>query len=165
VAQASEEKPKEERRKLEEEATMAVKPIPEGYHTVTPYLSVQGADKLIEFLQQAFATTEVERVMRPDGTIGHAEVRIGDSIVMLGEATAEWKPMPCAIYLYVEDADATYQRALQAGATSIMEPADQFYGDRSAGVQDPSGNYWWIATHQEDVSPEELQKRAAAAMK
>jgi PhnB protein len=144
---------------------MAVKPIPESYHTVTPYLTVQGVPKLIDFLKQGFEAQELERVMRPDGSIGHAEVRIGDSVVMMGEACAEWKPMPSAIYLYVNNTDAVYKRALQAGATSVMEPADQFYGDRSAGVKDPSGNHWWIATHQEDVPPAELKKRAEAAMR
>jgi len=148
-----------------EEATMAVKPIPDGYHTVTPYLTVQGVPKLIDFLKQAFEAQELERMTQPDGTIGHAEVRIGDSVVMMGEARDEWKPMPSGIYLYVNDTDAVYKRALQAGATSIMEPADQFYGDRSAGVKDSSGNHWWIATHKEDVPPAELKKRAQAAMK
>jgi PhnB protein len=144
---------------------MSVKPIPDGYHAVTPYLVVQGAAKLIDFLKQAFAAQETERLARPDGMIGHAEVRIGDSIVMMSEAGGAWAPMPSAMYLYVNDADATYKRALQAGATSTMEPTDQFYGDRSAGVKDPSGNQWWIATHKEDLSPEELAKRAHAAMK
>jgi len=148
-----------------EEATMAVKPIPDGYHAVTPYLTVQGVPKLIDFLKQAFEAQEIERMTQPDGTIGHAEVRIGDSVVMMGEARDEWKPMPSGIYLYVNDTDAVYKRALQAGATSIMEPADQFYGDRSAGVKDSSGNHWWIATHKEDVPPAELKKRAQAAMK
>ena len=144
---------------------MAVKPIPEGYHTVTPYLTVQGVPKLIDFLKQAFAAQEIERLARPDGTIGHAEVRIGDSIVMMGDATPEFAPMPAMIHLYVNAGDAVYQRALQAGATSLREPADQFYGDRSAGVKDSCGNQWWIATHIEDVPPEELAKRAGAAMK
>jgi len=144
---------------------MAVKPIPDGYHTVTPYLTVQGVPKLIDFLRQAFEAREVERMAQPDGTIRHAEVRIGDSVVMMSEAGGEREPMPSAIYLYVHDADAVYQRALQAGATSLMEPADQFYGDRSAGVKDLSGNYWWIATHKEDVPPEELKRRAEVAMK
>lgn len=143
---------------------MAVKPIPDGYHTITPYLVIQGAPRLIDFLKQAFEAQETERITQPDGTIGHAEVRIGDSVVMMAEARGEWKPMPSAIYLYVNDTDAVYQRALQAGAISTMAPANQFYGDRSAGVQDPSGNQWWIATHQEDVPPEELKKRAEAAM-
>ncbi len=144
---------------------MAVKPIPDGYHSLTPYLVVQGVAKLIDFLKQAFEAKEVHRMSRPDGTIMHAEVRIGDSVVMMGEAMGEFKPMPAMIYLYVNDADAVYQRALQAGATSMMEPADQFYGDRNGGVKDPCGNQWWIATHKEDVPPEELAKRAEAAMK
>jgi PhnB protein len=143
---------------------MAVTPIPEGYHTVTPYLVVQGVPTLIDFLKQAFDAQEIMRIPRPDGAIMHAEVRIGDSAVMMGEAMGEFQPMPGSIHLYVNDADATYQRALQAGATSIMEPADQFYGDRSAGVVDPVGNRWWIATHQEDVPPEELARRAEAFM-
>ena len=143
---------------------MAVKPIPDGYHTVTPYLTVQGVPKLIDFLKQAFEAQEIERMLQPDGTIRHAEVRIGDSVVMMGEAGGENQPMPSAIYLYVTDTDAVYKRALQAGATSLMEPVDQFYGDRSAGVKDSSGNYWWIATHKEDVPLEELKKRAEAAM-
>jgi uncharacterized glyoxalase superfamily protein PhnB len=144
---------------------MAVKPIPDGYHTVTPYLKVRGADKLVEFLKQAFDAEEVERLAQPDGTIMHAEVRIGDSIVMLGEARGETDLMPGSLYLYVSDTDATYTRAVQAGASSTMEPADQFYGDRNAGVKDPSGNQWWIATHKEDVSLDELKKRAEAFMK
>jgi PhnB protein len=147
-----------------EEITMAVKPIPEGYHSVTPYLVVQGVPTLLDFLKRAFDATEIFRMPRPDGTIMHAEVKIGDSIVMMGEATGEFQPMPGSLHLYVNDADATYQRALQAGATSIMEPADQFYGDRSAGVQDTVGNRWWIATHREDVPPEELRRRADAFM-
>lgn len=94
----------------------------------------------------------------------HAELRIGDSIVMLGDVAGEFKPMRSTIHLYVNDADTVYRRALQAGATSVREPADQFYGDRNAGVEDPCGNFWWIATHKEDVSPEELERRAAALM-
>lgn len=144
---------------------MAIKAIPEGYHTVTPYLTVQGAATLIDFLKQAFDATEIHRTTRPDGAIGHAEVRIGDSVVMMAESRGEWKPMPGAIYLYVNNTDATYKRALQAGATSLMEPADQFYGDRSAGVKDPVGNHWWIATHKEDIAPEELARRAEDFMK
>ncbi len=144
---------------------MAVKPIPEGFHTVTPHLTVQGTSKLVDFLKQAFEAQELFRLAHPDGTLMHAEVKIGDSIVMMGEARGEWKPMPGSLYVYVNDADAVYKRALQAGATSTMEPADQFYGDRTAGVQDPSGNQWMIATHKEDVPPEELRRRAEALMK
>ncbi|MGH2360944.1 MAG: VOC family protein [bacterium] len=141
---------------------MAVKPIPDGYHTVTPYLIVEGAARLIDFLKQAFAAEERERMNTPDGTIMHGEVKIGDSIVMMGDAGPGFAPMPGSIHLYVTDTDATYRRALQAGATSVMEPADQFYGDRSAGIKDPLGNIWWIATHKEDVSREEIARRAAA---
>jgi PhnB protein len=140
-----------------------VKPIPDGYHTVTPYLVVTGTDTLLEFLKRAFGGTE-EFVMRdPDGTVRQAEVRIGDSHVMMGEAGGEWKPMPAGIHLYVEDCDTTYRQALQAGGVSLREPADQFYGDRSAGVKDPCGNSWWIATHVEDVSNEEIERRAKGA--
>ncbi len=144
---------------------MAVKPIPEGYHSITPYLVVEGAVKLIDFLKEAFGAEERERMAMPDGTIRHAELKIGDSMLMMGEASGEYKPMPTALYLYVTDTDSTYRRAVAAGATSISEPADQFYGDRNAGVTDPSGNKWWIATHKEDVAPEELARRAQAARK
>jgi uncharacterized glyoxalase superfamily protein PhnB len=138
---------------------MAVKPIPEGYHTVTPYLVVQGVAQLIDFLKQAFAAEEIQRINRPDGTIMHAEVRIGDSRVMMGEAGGEYGPMPGMLHLYVEDVDTVYRRALQAGATSLREPVDEFYGDRIGGVKDLSGNQWWIATHIQDVSAEALAQR------
>lgn len=144
---------------------MAVKPIPDGYHTVTPVLTVHNAAKLIEFLKQAFDAKEVYRLAGPDGTVMHAEVNIGDSMVMVGEATDQWKPTSATIALYVENADAWYGRAIRAGATSVREPADQFYGDRSAGVKDFAGNHWWIHTRIEDVPPEELKKRAEAWMK
>jgi PhnB protein len=141
---------------------MAVKPIPEGFHTVTPYLVVPGVAKLIDFLKQAFAATEAEHMARPDGTIMHAQVKIGDSYVMMGEPMGDQKPIPATLYLYVEDVDAVYKRALQAGGTSVREPADQFYGDRNGAVRDASGNLWYIGTHKEDVSPAELAKRAQA---
>lgn len=140
---------------------MAVKPIPEGYHSVTPYLTVQGADKLLDFVVRAFGAEEKLRMPREDGSIGHAEVRIGDSIVMLGEANEQWPPMPSTLNLYVEDCEATYQRALEAGGSSLQDPQDQFYGDRTAGVRDPVGNRWWIATHVEDIPEEEMARRAA----
>lgn len=140
---------------------MTVKPIPKGYHTITPYLVVQGAAQFIDFLKQAFGAEEILRMAQPDGTIMHAEVKIGDSGVMLGEAGGENKPMPAMLHLYVEDMDGAYRRALQAGATSLREPADQFYGDRIGGVRDSFGNQWWLATHIEDVSADELAKRAA----
>ena len=143
---------------------MAVNAIPKGYHTMTPCLVAEGASKVIDFLKKAFEAEEIFRMARPDGGVMHAEIKIGDSMVMLGDATEQWKPITGAIYLYVNDADAVYKRALQAGATSIMEPTDQFYGDRHGGVKDPAGNIWWIATHQEDVPPDELKKRAEAFM-
>src|SRR5262249_61986475 len=117
------------------------------------------------YLKEAFEAQERERLTGPDGTIGHAEVRIGDSIVMMSEASQEWKPMPSAMYLYVNDADATYKRALQAGATSTMEPMDQFYGDRNAGGKDPAGNQWGSATPKEELFPEKQAKRAKTAKK
>lgn len=129
---------------------MAVTAIREGFHTVTPYLIVRGAAELIDFLEQAFGATELLRAPTPGGRI-HAEVRIGDSMVMLGDASAEWEPMPGSIHLYVDDADAAYGSALQAGASSLMEPADQDYGDRMGGVKDPFGNVWWIATPKVDA--------------
>ena len=141
---------------------MAVKPVPEGYHTATPYLIVPGVAKVIDFLKRTFNAEEIhERMSRPDGTIMHAEVRIGDSPIMLGEPMGQFQPMPASIYLYVADTDACYQRALKAGAASLMEPADQFYGARNAGVRDPAGNVWWIGTHIEDVAPEEIARRAS----
>lgn len=143
---------------------MAVKPIPDGFHSVTPYLVVPGVAKLIDFMKQAFGAREIERMAMPDGTIMHAEVRIDDSIIMMGESSAQHPAAPTHLYLYVKDADAVCRRALQAGASSVMEPADQFYGDRHGGVKDPSGNTWWIATHIEDVSREEIERRAKARM-
>jgi PhnB protein len=143
---------------------MAVKPIPEGYRSITPYLVVQGASTLLDFLTHAFdAQILFPPLQQPDGTIMHAEVRVGDSIVMMGEAAGKCTPMPASLYLYVYDMDTMYQRALAAGATSLMEPADQFYGDRTARVQDPAGNQWCIATHKEDLSLEEIEQRTAAS--
>ncbi len=141
---------------------MAVKPIPEGYHSVTPYLVVNGADKLLDFMKQAFSAEERMRMPRPDGSIAHAETQIGDSVVMVGESSEEVAPASATIHLYVEDCDATYERALGAGATSLREPTNEFYGDRMAGVKDAFGNSWWMATHVEDVSEEEMAKREAA---
>lgn len=141
---------------------MAVNPIPAGYHSVTPYLLVEGADSLIEFVKRVFGAEETVRMPAPDGKIGHAEVRIGDSIVMLADAsTSETEqPMPATVMVYVEDADKIYRAALEAGATSLREPVDQFYGDRSAGVRDAFGNQWWLHTHIEDVPPDEMDRRA-----
>jgi PhnB protein len=139
---------------------MAAKPIPEGYQSVTPYLIVEGAEKLLDFVNQAFGAEERFRMDGPDGSVAHAEVRIGDSVVMLADASEQWPATPGNIHLYVEDCDETYRRALEAGATSVQELADQFYGDRSGGVRDPVGNLWWIVTHVEDVSEEEIKTRA-----
>ncbi|MCI0443104.1 VOC family protein [bacterium] len=141
------------------------KPIPEGFHTITPYLCIQGAAKLIDFLKQVFDATIIERMENADRTVKHAEVQIGDSMMMVAESSEKSKPMPSAFYLYVHDADAIYQRALKAGATSLLEPIDTFYGNRESGVKDQFGNQWWIATHKEDVSPEEMQKRSEAMAK
>jgi PhnB protein len=123
-------------------------------------LVVQDVAALIAFLQQAFDAREMVRMRSPDGSIMHAEVRIGDSVVMMGGAGENNPPMPAMLHLYLEDADDAYRRALEAGATSLREPEDQFYGDRTAGVQDDFGNQWWLATHIEDVTAEEMQRRA-----
>jgi len=139
---------------------MAVKPKPTGYHTVTPYLVVDDVASLIDFVRDAFDAVEKERMTHDDGSIRHAEVRIGDSMVMMGPASDQNPARPAMLHLYVDDVDATYAKALEAGATSIREPADEFYGDRSGGVKDANDILWWIATHIEDVSPEEMQRRA-----
>ncbi len=141
---------------------MAVSPVPPGYHRVTPYLVVADGEGFLGFLRVAFQAEECSRTVRPDGSIANAEVRIGDSMVMVAQAREPWKPMPTGFYLYVPDTDATYAAALAAGGASLLEPADQFYGDRNAGVQDPWGNNWWIATHIEDVDEAEIQRRMAA---
>jgi len=144
---------------------MAVKPIPEGRHRVTPYLIVEGVPELLEFMKNVFDAEETHCSKLPDGTVVHAEVTIGDSAIMMGTARDEWQPMPGSIYLYTEDCDATYQRALAAGAKSLMEPADQFYGERYGGVEDASGNHWWLVTQIEEVSPEEMARREAEYIK
>ena len=142
--------------------TSKVKPIPEGYHSLTPIVSVEGASSLIDFLRQVFDAEEEERFTGSDGRIRHAEVRIGDSIIMINDATPEFPAVPAMINVYTEDVDAAYKRALREGATSLREPSDQFYGDRTGGVKDQYGNQWWIATHVEDVPQEELGKRMKA---
>ncbi|HSU80850.1 MAG TPA: VOC family protein [Thermoanaerobaculia bacterium] len=142
-----------------------VSPVPPGYHTVTPYLIVVGAERLIDFMKRAFDAEEVYRSPKPDGTLGHCQVRIGDSMVELADGNEQWKPKTCVLHLYVPDADAIYAKAIAAGATSLFEPADTFYGDRSGGVEDPCGNHWYIATRQEELSKEEVERRAKAAGK
>lgn len=145
---------------------MPVKPVPDGYHTVTPYLLVKGVASLIDFLKQAFDAIEIHRTALPNGAVMHAEMQIGDSRVMMGEVPQDHGPMPAMLYLYVPDVDALHAKALRAGATLLNAPIDMFYGDRAGAVKDPTGNSWWIATHKEDVSREEIARRAAAhAMK
>ena len=142
---------------------MSVKPIPDGYHSVTPYLVVKGVEGLIDFLGRAFGATVEFKKKQADGTVNHASMQLGDSKIMMGEASPHFAATSTTLYIYVADADAVYRRALDAGGTSLREPADQIYGDRSGGVADPFGNQWWMATHIEDVSPEELERRSAAA--
>jgi uncharacterized glyoxalase superfamily protein PhnB len=145
---------------------MAVKPVPEGYHTVTPYLVVRGAARTIEFLKKAFGAEVLgESMMRPDGTVMHATIKIGDSHIMVSDANEQSPPTQSMLYVYVPNVDAVYQHAIAAGGTSLMEPIDQFYGDRSGGVKDPAGNRWFIGTHKEEVTPQELRKRADAIFK
>jgi PhnB protein len=131
---------------------------PEGFHTVTPYLHVNGAAKMIDFMQKVFDAQEISRYPAPDGSIGHAQARIGDSMLELADAGEQWPAMACALHV----TDATYKRALQAGATSLHEPTDQFYGERGAAVRDSFGNNWYIATQIEALSKEEIERRMAA---
>jgi len=140
-----------------------VKAIPEGYQAVIPYLVVNHAEQVIEFIKQAFGARELVRMMNPGGQVGHTELRIRDSVVMLGGASEQWKAMPTMLYLYVDNVDDVYRRAVAAGGTSMKEPTDQFYGDRTAAVVDMSGNQWWLATHTEDIAPDEMERRHKAA--
>jgi PhnB protein len=147
------------------------KPIPKGYHTATPYLIIKGAAKAIEFYKKAFGAAEMMRMTQPDGRVGHAEIKIGDSPIMLADEFPEMgarSPQslggsPVSILLYVQDVDALTSSAIAAGAKVIRPVKDQFYGDRSGSLEDPFGHQWHIATHVEDVAPEEMKKRAAAA--
>lgn len=132
-----------------------VQPIPEGYHTITPYLVIEDVNKQIDFIEKAFDGEEVHLTKRADGSVMHAEMRIGNSIIMMGSAD----PKPCSLHLYVKDVDAVYKQAIEAGGLSLREPADQFYGDRSAGIKDGCDNTWWLATHIEEVSDEEIKRR------
>jgi PhnB protein len=148
-----------------------VKPIPEGYGAVTPYLIVDGAARAIEFYKQAFGAEETFRMEGPGGRVGHAEIKIGDSHVMLADEHPEmgargpqsFGGSPISLLLYVEDVDAVVSRAVEAGAKLTRPVANQFYGDRTGGVEDPFGHAWYVATHVEDVPEEELRNRAAAA--
>jgi len=141
---------------------MAVKAIPDGYHSVTPYLMVKGANQFITFMATVFGAKVTEQLLQPDGTPGHTELRLGDSLIMLSEAGGR-PPTPIMLHIYVEDVDAAFERAVKAGGKVVAPPTNQFYGDRSGGVIEPSGNTIWIATHVEDVASAELHRRASAA--
>jgi PhnB protein len=150
------------------------KAIPEGYHSITPYLSMKDADKAIEFYKKAFGAKEIGRITMPGNKVGHAEIQIGDSRFMVAEEMPDWgnkgpKTLggsPVGICLYVEDVDAVFKKAIEAGATvdNNMEVKDQFYGDRSGSLIDPFGHKWTIGTHIEDLSFEEMQKRSDKMM-
>ena len=138
---------------------MAVKPIPENYPRVSPYLIVKNVEETMDFIQSVFDGKVREKMKTPNGSVNHGEISIGDSVIMMGRATESHEPQNVMLYIYVDDTDAAYKRALEKGAESVMEPADQFYGDRNAGVKDKDGISWWMASHIEDISPEELQRR------
>lgn len=149
-----------------------VKPIPDGYSTLTPYLIVSDGAAAMAFYTQAFGAVERMRLVRPDGKFGHAEMQIGDSVIMFADehpdhhahAPGHFGGSPVSLHLYVADVDAAFAKALAAGATVVRPVEDMFYGDRSGGVTDPFGHVWHLATHIEDVSPEEIDRRAAAVM-
>ena len=152
--------------------TTSVKPVPEGYHNVTPYLIVDGAAGAIEFYRKAFGATELMRIAAPGGKVGHAEIRIGDSRIMLADefpdmgarSTKAFGGSPVNLHLYVEDVDAVVERAVSAGAKLERPVKDQFYGDRSGAFEDPYGHLWHISTHKEDVPEDELKRRADEMM-
>ena len=149
---------------------MSVSPIPDGYSSVTPYLIISGAKVAIEFYKTVFGATERLCLPGPDGRVAHAELEIGDSVIMLADECPErgakspqtYGGSPVSIHLYVNNSDQVYAKALAAGAKSIRPVENQFYGDRSGGFTDPFGHQWHVATHVEDVSPAELQRRLAA---
>jgi PhnB protein len=151
---------------------MAVKPIPDGYHSVTPYLIPHDATAALEFYKKALGAVELMRFPAPGGKIGHAEIKIGDSPVMLADENPEMNARsartiggsPISLMVYVKDVDALVAQAVAAGAKLVRPVANQFYGDRTGGIDDPFGFHWYIATHVEDVSPDELKKRAEKAM-
>ena len=149
---------------------MSVKPVPAGHHTATPYLAIKDGMKAVEFYKKAFGASETYKLTMPDGRLGHAEIQLGDSVIMRsdefpefgGKAPPTLGGSPVAIHLYVEDVDAFFKKAVAAGAKERKPVADQFYGDRSGQLEDPYGHLWWVATRKEDVSPEEMQKRINA---
>lgn len=146
---------------------MSVKPIPDGYHTFTPYLLIDGAAAAIEFYKEAFGAEEILRMDAPGGKVGHAEIRIGDSMIMLadvppdGASPKKLGGTPVLCHLYVTDVDTVFDRAVKAGAKVLAPVTDQFYGDRNGRLIDPFGHQWAISTHTEDLSPEEINERAA----
>jgi PhnB protein len=150
---------------------MAIKPIPEGYHSVTPYLLIDGAARAIEFYKQAFGATELFKMDMPGDKIGHAEILIGDSRIMMADDCGGESPFrnprsagssPVGLHVYVEDVDKIFSQAVDAGAKIIKPVQDQFYGDRTGALEDPFGHIWFVATHKQDLSPEEIRKRATA---
>jgi PhnB protein len=149
---------------------MAVKAIPDGYHSVTPYLIISGATEAIAFYQKAFGATELMRIDAPGGKVGHAEIKIGDSPIMLADEFPEMgykSPQtlggsPVSIMIYVDDVDTVFKQAIAAGGNEQRPVKDQFYGDRSGTLEDPFGHVWHVATHKEDVTPEEMERRASA---
>jgi PhnB protein len=149
-----------------------VKPIPEGFHTVTPYLTCHDAAKAIDFYKQGFGATEVTRMQTPHGKIGHAELRIGDSMIMIadempgGEVRSPQSlgGTTTALFIYVKDVDSAYEKAVKAGAKAVMPPQDMFWGDRYGKLTDPFGHSWGLATHKEDVAPDEMKRRAEVEM-
>lgn len=142
---------------------MKVRPIPKGYHSVSPSLTQADAAKTIDFCKKAFGAKVRSKMMGPGGKIMHAELLIGDSIVMLSDAIRD-APQPASLYLYVPDVDKTFAKAVKAGATVVVPLSDMFWGDRFASLKDPEGNSWAIATHREDVTPKDMKKRAASAL-
>lgn len=144
---------------------MAVSYKPSDTQSVIPYLVVPDAEKELAFVKEVFGAKEMHVFRDPGGRIAHAQVARGDSVVMMAQANEQWPSLPAAIYIYVPDVDTAYNRALAAGAASVMQPADQFYGDRNGGVKNSNGVQWWMATHVEDVSSEELTRRATEAVK
>ncbi|HSB19653.1 MAG TPA: VOC family protein [Anaeromyxobacteraceae bacterium] len=140
---------------------MAVKPIPDGYNTLTPFCALRGCAEAIDVYRKVFGAELRMRFDAPDGTVAHCELRFGDSNVMMGEATKEVPVHNMRLMMYVPDCDATYARALSAGFTSKEPPTNQFYGDRNARVIDRFGNEWYVSTHVEDVSEEEMRRRMA----